>query len=133
VTSIEMYRDHILSHYRSPQNYGSLEAPDVTYREDNPLCGDDIEIQMRLEAGRLLDIRFRGQGCAISQAAASLLTENVKGRELTALAAIAESDVLDLLAIPISPVRRKCALLPLTVIQGGLRAYEAERVRVQSG
>lgn len=121
-----MYRDHILSHYRSPQNYGTLDDPDVTYREDNPLCGDDIEIQMRLDGDRVADIRFRGQGCAISQASASLLTEAAKGRDVQDLGALQEDAVLELLAIPISAVRRKCALLPLAVIQGGIRAWHAE-------
>lgn len=120
-----MYRDHILAHYRSPQNFGALDTPDITYRDDNPLCGDDIEIQMELDGTRLSDIRFRGQGCAISQASASLLTEDVKGKNLEELQAIAEKDVLELLAIPVSPVRKKCALLALHVIQGGITAWEA--------
>lgn len=120
-----MYRDHILAHYRSPQNFGALEDPDITYRDDNPLCGDDIEIQMKLDGTRLADIRFRGQGCAISQASASLLTEDVKGKSIDQLQAIHEKDVLELLSIPVSPVRKKCALLALQVIQGGIKSWEA--------
>jgi nitrogen fixation protein NifU and related proteins len=119
-----MYRDHILAHYRSPQNYGALDAPDITHRDDNPLCGDDIEIQMALDKAILKDIRFRGQGCAISQASASLLTEDLKGKDLDHLKAVKEEDVLELLAIPVSPVRKKCALLALHVIQDGIKAWE---------
>ena len=126
MSGIEMYREHILEHYKSPQNFGTLDGPDIDYREDNPLCGDDIEIMIRLDADRVGDIRFRGQGCAISQASASLLTESVKGLSLAELKALDKDKVLELLAIPISPVRLKCALLPLAVIQGGVKVYEAE-------
>lgn len=125
VTNIEMYRDHILAHYRSPQNFGALDDPDIIYRDDNPLCGDDIEIQMLLDGTRLADIRFRGQGCAISQASASLLTEDLKGKSLDELQDVKEDDVLELLAIPVSPVRKKCALLALHVIQGGIQSWKA--------
>lgn len=124
LSGIEMYREHILEHYKSPQNFGSLESPDITYREDNPLCGDDIEIQILLEDDKVSDIRFQGQGCAISQASASLLTEFVKGKSLDELKALDKDDILELLAIPISPVRLKCALLSLAVIQGGVKVYE---------
>lgn len=120
-----MYRDHILAHYRSPQNFGTLESADIMYRDDNPLCGDDIEIQMQLDGTRLADIRFRGQGCAISQASASLLTEDVKGKSLEELQGLEDADVLELLSIPVSPVRKKCALLALHVIQGGITAWKA--------
>jgi nitrogen fixation protein NifU and related proteins len=119
-----MYREHILEHYKSPQNYGALDDPQITYREDNPLCGDDIEIQIALDGDKVSDIRFRGQGCAISQASASLLTEEVKGKTLDQLKAMDKDKVLELLAIPISPVRLKCALLSLSVIQGGVKVYE---------
>lgn len=124
MSGIEMYREHILEHYKSPQNFGSLDAPDITYREDNPLCGDDIEIQIKLQDGHVEDIRFQGQGCAISQASASLLTEFVKGKGVEELKTLDKDAVLELLAIPISPVRLKCALLSLAVIQGGITVYE---------
>ncbi|MBW3582058.1 MAG: SUF system NifU family Fe-S cluster assembly protein [Euryarchaeota archaeon] len=124
MTGIEMYREHILEHYKSPQNYGTLDTPDIQYREDNPLCGDDIEIHIRLEDDRIADIRFHGQGCAISQASASLLTDAVKGKSLDEIKAMDNETVMKLLGIPISPVRLKCALLSLVVIQGGIKVHE---------
>jgi len=124
-TGVEMYREHILEHYRSPRNFGTLDPADITHREDNPLCGDDIGIDVRLAGERIVEIRFHGQGCAISQASASLLTEDVKGKSLGEVRRLDKSRVLELLAIPISPVRTKCALLALDVLQGGIKARDA--------
>lgn len=127
MSGIEMYREHILEHYRSPQNFGTLDQSTFSYREDNPLCGDDIEVQVLLDdAGKVDQIAFHGQGCAISQASASLLTEHVKGLDLDTLKTLGKDDVLALLQIPISPVRMKCALLTLSVIQGGIKVHEAQ-------
>ncbi len=127
MSGIEMYREHILQHYKHPCNHGTLDEPDMRYREDNPLCGDDIEIQIGLDgSGSVERIAFTGQGCAISQASASLVTEAVKGKPLDEIRAMDKDTVLDLLQIPISPVRMKCALLPLSVIHGGIRVYEQE-------
>lgn len=122
MSGIEMYREHILQHYKSPQNFGTLDAHDIQYREDNPLCGDDIEIQIKLDADEKVDqIAFHGQGCAISQASASLFTEHIKGKSVKDVEAMSKDDVLELLGIPISPVRMKCALLALSVVQNGIR------------
>lgn len=127
MSGIEMYREHILQHYKSPCNYGTLDDAQLRYREDNPLCGDDIEMQMVLDGAGAIDrIAFHGQGCAICQASASLVTESVKGKDLATVKAMGKDDVLELLQIPISAVRMKCALLPLSVIHGAIRVYEQD-------
>ena len=130
MSGVEMYREHILQHYKSPHNYGTLEDADLRYREDNPLCGDDIEIQIKLDGtGRIDRIAFHGQGCAISQASASLVTEAVKGKSLATVRGMDKDDVLELLQIPISAVRMKCALLPLSVIHGSIRVFEQDAAK----
>ncbi|MBC5824181.1 MAG: SUF system NifU family Fe-S cluster assembly protein [Candidatus Eremiobacteraeota bacterium] len=116
----ELYRDFILDHYRSPRNSGTLENPDATFEDDNPLCGDRIRMDLRIQDGVVSDVRFKGRGCAISQASASLLTEAVKGRALSEVAAIGKDEVLGNVGISISPARLKCALLGLKVLKQAL-------------
>jgi nitrogen fixation NifU-like protein len=113
----ELYREHILDHYQHPRNYGTLENPDCSFEDSNPLCGDRIRIDLRLEDDRIADIRFSGRGCAISQAAASILTEMVKGKTLEEVKALGADELLEELGVPISPARRKCALLSLKVLK----------------
>ncbi|HXW50741.1 MAG TPA: SUF system NifU family Fe-S cluster assembly protein [Candidatus Acidoferrales bacterium] len=116
----ELYRDFILDHYRSPRNAGTLEAPDASFEDNNPLCGDKIRIDLKLRDGVIEDIKFRGRGCAISQASASLLTEAVKGKSVAEVARIGKEDVLENLGIQISAARLKCALLGLKVLKQAL-------------
>src|SRR5690554_4343421 len=98
-----MYREYILDHYKNPRNFGELENPDIAHEDDNPLCGDQIHIDVLLdEDNRIRDIRFRGKGCAISQASASILTEKVKGKSLEEIKAMTKDDVLGWLRIQIS-------------------------------
>lgn len=118
--SLDMYRENILDHYQHPRNKGRLEDPDISYEELNPLCGDKIRIDIKLEDGRVKEILFDGQGCAISQAAASILTEMVEGQDKEGLKGLTKDDILEWLGIPVGPVRLKCALLPLKVLKGGL-------------
>ncbi len=108
----DMYQEIILQHYRSPQNFGPLEAADLTGEESNPLCGDHIQMQLKLDAAHTLveGIRFSGDGCAICVASSSLLTQKVKGMRLDAVEQLTRDDVLKLVGIPLSPVRVKCAL-----------------------
>jgi nitrogen fixation NifU-like protein len=115
----QFYRDYILDHYKNPRNYGRLEHPDITHEEDNPLCGDVIGMDFQVKDGVIEDIRFRGRGCAISQASASLLTERLKGMSLDEAKKINKDDVLGELGIEISPARIKCALLSLKVLKVG--------------
>ncbi len=124
-SAYQMYMEHILDHYRHPRNYGHLEDPDVAYEDANPLCGDRIGIELKVEDGRIADIRFHGEGCAISQASASILTELVKGKSLEEVRQMTKEDLLEALGIPLSPVRLKCALLSLKVLKVGAYGVEA--------
>lgn len=117
----DLYREIILDHYRNPRNKGSLEHPTHTFQDDNPLCGDRIRIDLKVNgAGVIEQVRFDGEGCAISQASASMLTEMVLGKSLEEAKAINKQDILDALGIPLGPVRMKCALLSLKVLKGAL-------------
>jgi len=115
----QFYREYILDHYKNPRNYGRLDNPDITHEEDNPLCGDVVGMDFRVQEGVIEDIRFHGRGCAISQASASLLTERLKGMALDDAKKIDKNDVLGELGIQISPARIKCALLSLKVLKVG--------------
>lgn len=116
----DIYRENILEHYRNPRNRGTLDAPDVTYEDANPLCGDRIRMDFRLRDGRIEQVRFTGHGCAISQAAASMLCEHVEGRPLDEVKAISRDDVLEMLGIELGPVRLKCGLLALKTLKAGV-------------
>ena len=107
----DLYRDYILEHYRRPHNFGVLDAPSATYEGANPLCGDRITMQLAVDDGVVREVGFTGRGCAISQASASLLTDEIKGKPVADVAEFAATDLLDLLGIDISPARLKCAML----------------------
>lgn len=114
----DFYRDYILDHYRNPRNFGTLEHPDATAEDLNPLCGDRIRMDLQVgEDGVVRDVRFSGKGCAISQASASMLTENVVGMKLDDVARLSKDAVLDNVGIGISPTRMKCAMLGLRVLR----------------
>lgn len=116
-----MYREQIIDLYEHPLNKGVLEAADFSYEEDNPLCGDVIRIDVKVdEAQRVADIKWSGNGCAISQASASLLTEEIKGKSLEEVKAFSKDELLALLGIPLSMARVKCALLSLKVLKAGV-------------
>lgn len=115
-----MYREIIVERYKNPQFRGELDPHDISFEDENPLCGDHIRIDLRLgEDGRVTEAAFSGHGCAISQASADLLLETVIGKTLEELQALGKQDVLDLLGIDLGPVRLKCALLPLKVLKAG--------------
>jgi nitrogen fixation NifU-like protein len=115
-----MYREQIIDLYEYPLNQGIIESPDFSYEEDNPLCGDVIRIDVKLdEDKRVADVKWSGDGCAISQAAASLLTEEIRGKSLTDIQAFSKDDLLELLGIQLSMTRVKCALLSLKVLKAG--------------
>ncbi len=113
-----LYRDYILEHYKNPRNFGELEPHDLEFHDHNPLCGDEMGVHIRVEDGRIGELRFHGQGCAISQAAASIASEELIGMPLDEAGELSASWMIDLLGIPISPTRRKCALLNLKVLRG---------------
>lgn len=108
----DMYQEVILQHYRTPRNFGPLEGADRVGEESNPLCGDHITFRLKVDPAshRIDDIRFQGDGCAISVASASMLTEKVKGMTLDEAGKLTRDDVIGALGIPLSPVRVKCAL-----------------------
>jgi nitrogen fixation NifU-like protein len=118
--SSDIYRQYILEHYREPRNHGHLQHPDIHAADTNPLCGDRIELDLCVEDGRVTEVRFDGRGCAISQAAASMLTERIEGALLDELRALGPQDVLDMLGVPIGPARQRCALLSLRVLHEGI-------------
>ncbi len=108
----DMYQEVILQHYRAPHNFGALEPADRTGEDSNPLCGDHISIRLRLDPGgqRIEQVRFEGDGCAISMASASMLTDALVGTSLDEAKRMTQDDVIARLGIPLSPVRVKCAL-----------------------
>jgi nitrogen fixation NifU-like protein len=114
---MDIYREIILDHYKHPRNFGHLPKPDVKIEEGNVTCGDRIIMEIKVEEGKIEDIRFSGEGCAISQASASMLTEKAKGMELTAVEKLDAEYVLSLLGTTLTPSRTKCALLSLEVLQ----------------
>lgn len=119
-----MYMELILDHYRNPRNFGTLDPANVRARDTNPLCGDVIEMHLRVDGqNRVEEVRFTGKGCAISQASASMLTEAIKGKGVDELRALTKQDVLDLLGIQVSAVRLRCALLSLKVLKTGLYQF----------
>jgi nitrogen fixation NifU-like protein len=117
-----MYREVILDHYKNPRGHGELEDADAEAEGQNPLCGDEVSIFVRFGAdGETIDeVRFSGRGCAISQAATSMLMELVQGRTATEVAALPKEELLDEVGIPLTPVRLKCALLGLGTLKVAL-------------
>jgi nitrogen fixation NifU-like protein len=116
-----LYSDVLLDHFRHPRNYGGLNAPDVSYESFNPLCGDRIRIELKLDRAIVQEARFKGDGCAISTAAASLLTEILTGASLEQVKTITDDELISALQSDIKPARRQCALLPLEALRNGLK------------
>ena len=117
----DLYRDEILEHYRNPHNFGTLDTPDAVSEGANPLCGDRITLMLGIsEQGTIEEVAFTGRGCAISQASASMLTDEIKGRPLEDIARLGREDVLEQLGIEISPARMKCAMLSLETLRSAV-------------
>lgn len=122
--SDDIYREIILDHYRNPRNKGKLVDADVSIHDSNPLCGDEIDIHLKVEEGKIKNIKFEGRGCAISQASASMLTEMVIEKPLSAVKEIAKNDILENIGLlNLGPARIKCALLSLKVLKMGMVRY----------
>lgn len=126
----DMYRDLILEHHRYPHNYGTLDPHDVSQEEHNPLCGDRIRLDLRIADGKIAAVAFSGKGCAVSQATASMLTDELIGMDLDAARAYSKDDVLELIGLPLdkNPVRLKCALLSLKAMKVGLYRYLGQQL-----
>ncbi len=116
----DLYRQNILDHYQNPRNFGTLPKPDISVEDSNPLCGDKIRMDLQVADGRVTDVRFSGVGCSISRAAASMLTEEIKGKTLEDVKRIGRDEVLEMLGIELGPVRLKCALLALKTLKVGV-------------
>jgi len=124
----DMYRQQILDHYKNPRNYGEMADPDFSHVGENPSCGDTIQVDVALadDDETIEQVAFSGDGCAISQAAASLLTEKLPGTSIDELQAMDTDDVVDMLGVDISPMRIKCAVLARQVAQDGSKLYRGE-------
>lgn len=127
----DIYKEIILDYYKNPRNYGKLENPDIKAKDSNPLCGDEIEIQIKLDdrKERIEEIKFYGKGCAISQASASMLTEMVEGMKIEEIKKLSKEDILEMLGNPnLGPLRIKCALLGLKVLKLAVYSYLGEKL-----
>jgi len=121
----DIYQEHILEHYESPYHKGRLEHPTCCHRDRNPLCGDQVELMLNINDEQVSEAFFDGRGCAISQAAASLLCENIEGKTVHDLKNMQAQDMLDLLRVPLTASRQKCGLLPFKVLKTMLYARDA--------
>lgn len=123
----DLYRDLILDHYKNPRHKGTLDPHDFSFEDENPLCGDKIRIDVRLDPDRRVkEVAFNGRGCAISQASASMLTDSILGKSLDDVKQLSKEDILEMLGIELGPVRLKCALLSLKVLKAGAYGLEGQ-------
>ena len=124
----DLYRENILDHYKNPRNSGHLEHPTAQADGVNPLCGDELHVELMVEDGVVTDVRYHGRGCAISQAAASMLSDQIKGRPVAEVQALGKDDVLEELGIPLTPIRLKCALLSVGVLKVALAEMNGDEI-----
>ena len=124
----DMYRQQILDHYKNPRNYGKLDDPTFSHTGENISCGDEYTFDIKLDEEKttIIAIAFRGEGCAISKAAASMLSEVVIGKTIDEIYEMDRDDILELLGVEVTPMRIKCAVLAEKIIQDGVRLYRAE-------
>ena len=120
-----MYQENILDHYKSPRNFGEIENASVHHHEYNPLCGDELDMFLVIDKNKkIVDVKINARGCAISVASASMLSEEMKGKNIDELKKMTKENILEMLGIPISPVRLKCALLSLDTLKNSVLIYE---------
>ena len=117
---MNIYRQNILEHYKNPENFGVLLNANLKFKESNPLCGDEIQIELKLEKNKVKEAKFIGKGCAISQASADILIDHIKNKSLNEIKKLTKEDLLKLLGIELTPTRLKCALLSLNALKNAL-------------
>ena len=120
----DIYRENIMDHYKNPRNFGKLKTANIEYRDYNPICGDEITIQIEIQNDKVKDVKFIGKGCAISMATASILTEELKGKSIKDVEKLKNEDILKMIGIDVSPSRIKCVLLSLSAIKKGMKLGE---------
>lgn len=125
---IDIYAEEIIAHYEHPHNKGEMKNPSISLHEHNPLCGDDLTMYLKIEKGKVEDVKFTGAGCAISMASASMLTDSVKGKTLKEIEEMGVPDIIDLLGIDPGPARLKCATLSLKTLRRAVFIYEHKEV-----
>ncbi len=131
MSNTDIYHEMIIDYSRNPLNFGKLENPDVTYHDSNPLCGDSIDIDLKIKEDKISDIKFHGKGCAICMACSSVLTELTKGKSIDDVKKINKNDILSELGLEhLQAVRIKCALLSLKVLKYALYSYLAKHLKV---
>jgi nitrogen fixation protein NifU and related proteins len=124
----DLYRQMILDHYRNPLNKGQLLSPDVVIDDANPLCGDTLEVYLKINNNALKDISFVGKGCALSIATASILSEHIKGESIDKIKNLSREDIYALIGIDVSPARNKCVMLSLSAIKKGIFEFESKAI-----
>lgn len=117
---IDMYQEELLDHYKNPRNFGTLSNFDIKFHDTNPLCGDELTVTVKVKNNKIQDVNFESKGCAISVAASSKLSEQLKNKSLQEVLKLDNKFVLDLIGVPISPIRLKCALLSLKALKKGI-------------
>ncbi len=124
----DLYRDNLLDHYENPRHHGTVEGADISHEESNPLCGDRIRVDVKLTDDHkgIAEVAFSGDGCIISQAAASMLLEEVAGKSIEDVQKLERQDVLDMIGVPLTTARVKCAMLGLKVLKAGIYGYLVE-------
>lgn len=125
---IDIYAEEIISHYEHPHNKGEIKNPSVSLHEHNPLCGDDLTMYLKIENGKIEDVKFNGAGCAISMASASMLTDFIKGKSLAEIEKMGLSTIIELLGIDPGPARLKCATLSLKTLKEASFLYQHKEV-----
>ncbi len=123
---MDIYSENIMEHYKDPRNFGKLENENASYKDSNPLCGDKINVQLIIENDEIKEIKYECDGCAISRASSSIISEKIKGMELKDILKLNKDFVLDSLGIQLNPMRLKCAMLSLRAIQKAILNYKGE-------
>ncbi len=123
MNSDDMYSEMVLDHFRNPRNFGSLNSCNVSFKDSNPICGDVVQVDLKIVNKKIIDCKFSGSGCAISQVSTDLLLDKIKDLDINAVKSINKDDMFSILGFNVSPLRVKCALLGLKVLKCGVYSY----------